>query len=206
MGYRAALLVLGSIVSTICYALTVRAAIGLGPLYAVQDGVASRAGITLGQAVMVSGVVLIALAVALRAWPGPGTIVLPFLGGAVLDLLLPHVPAVHGVVLQVACVVAASWMMALGGALMITAAVGVAALDAVMLGLQRISGRPMARVRLAMEITMLVAGWLLGGSVGAGTVITGVLIGPGLQFWTRRVRRLVAMTEAPSVPALAFAE
>jgi uncharacterized membrane protein YczE len=75
--------------------------------------------------------------------------------------------------------------MALGGATMIRASVGVAAYDAVMLGLQRTFGHPLASIRLAMEATALALGWILGGSVGVGTVITGLLIGPGMQFWLR---------------------
>ena len=77
----------------------------------------------------------------------------------------------------------AVWMMVLAGALMIRASIGVAAYDAVMLGLRRVVGAPLSPIRIAMEATALIAGWVLGGSIGVGTVITGVLIGPGIQFW-----------------------
>ena len=77
--------------------------------------------------------------------------------------------------------------MALGGALIIRASVGVAAYDAVMLGLRRVLRRPLAPIRLGMEATVLTVGWLLGGPVGVGTVITGLLIGPGIQFWLRMI-------------------
>jgi uncharacterized membrane protein YczE len=85
--------------------------------------------------------------------------------------------------------------------MMIRASVGVAAYDAVMLGLRRIFGRPLAPIRLAMEATVLALGWLLGGSVGVGTVITGLLIGPGIQFWLTVIgdrTRTSALVEAPS--------
>ena len=88
-----------------------------------------------------------------------------------------------GAALTVGPVLAATWTMALAGALMIRASVGVAAYDAVMLGLRRILGRPLSPIRLVMEASALLAGWMLGGSIGAGTVITGLLIGPGIQFW-----------------------
>ena len=182
---RAGLAAAGCLISTFCYAVTIRAELGLGPLFAVQDGLARHTGITIGRAVMVVGVVLIVLAVCLRSWPGLGTLALPFLGGAALDLMLPHLPVLHGGVVRLSAVVVASWVMALGGAMVIRAAVGVEALDAVMLGLNRIFARPLMSTRLAMEATMLVAGWLLGGAIGLGTVITGLLIGPGLQFWCR---------------------
>ena len=73
--------------------------------------------------------------------------------------------------------------MALAGALMIRASVGVASYDAVMLGLRRLLGAPLSPIRLAMEAIALLAGWFLGGAIGVGTVITGLLIGPGIQFW-----------------------
>ena len=71
--------------------------------------------------------------------------------------------------------------------MVIRAGVGVAAYDLVMLGFHRLLGRQLAVVRLAMELTMLACGWLLGGAVGVGTVVTGLLIGPGMQFWLRRL-------------------
>jgi len=182
---RVTLLLVGSLLATLCYAITIRAHLGLGPLFVLQDGVTRQTGIAIGNSVMVVGFVLVLVAVGLRSWPGPGTLALPVIGGVTLDLLLPHVPTIHGWVLRSAAVLAATWMMALGGALMIRASVGVAAYDAVMLGLRRVLGRPLGLTRIAMETAVLMAGWLLGGSVGVGTVVTGLLIGPGIQFWLR---------------------
>ena len=184
---RVALLLTGSLISTICYAVTIRARLGLGPLYVLQDGIARHAGITIGTSVTLTGFALVFVAGAMRAWPGPGTLVLPLLGGVTLDRLVPHVPILHGWPLRLAAVAGATWMMALAGALMIRASVGVAAYDAVMLGLHRILGRPLSPIRLAMEASALVAGWVLGGAIGVGTAITGLLIGPGIQFWLTRI-------------------
>ena len=180
---RVALLLAGAVISTVCYAVTIRAGLGLGPLYVLQDGIARHAGITIGTSVIATGFALVLLAVALRSRPGPGTLALPVLGGVMLDALLPHLPVLHGGPLRFAAVVIATWMMALAGALMIHASIGVAAYDAVMLGLLRVIRRPLGPIRIGMEITALLAGWVLGGSIGVGTVVTGLLIGPGIQFW-----------------------
>ena len=184
---RLILLLAGSLMATICYAVTIRAGLGLGPLYVLQDGVARQLGFAIGTSVMVTGFALVFVAVALRSWPGPGTLALPVLGGVTLDVLLPHLPNIHGWPARLVAVVVATWVMALAGAMMIRASVGVAAYDAVMLGLRRVFGRPLGPTRIAMEMTALVAGWLLGGSVGVGTAITGLLIGPGIQFWLRLI-------------------
>jgi uncharacterized membrane protein YczE len=186
---RIVLLLGGSLIATTCYALTIRAGLGLGPLFVLQDGVARQAGIAIGTAVTV--IALVFVAVFLRFLPGIGTLVLPILGGATLNAMLPFVPPLHGWLLRITSVVLASWTMALGGALIIRASVGVAAYDAVMLGLRRVTGRPLAPIRLAMEATVLTVGWLLGGAVGIGTVITGLMIGPSMQFWLHLINNQI---------------
>jgi uncharacterized membrane protein YczE len=210
---RVLLLVAGSALSTLCYALTIRAGLGLGPLYSVQEGVAGHLGISIGTAVMIVGVLFVLLALALRSWPGPGTLVLPFLGGELLNLMLPSLPVIHGVAWRVLTVLGATWFMALGGALMIHAKLGPSSYDLTMLGLRARTGRSIAAVRLSMEGSMLVSGWLLGGAIGPGTVMTGVLIAPGMQFWLRLLGDPRAVTTStPSgvrvVPAIesAFGE
>jgi uncharacterized membrane protein YczE len=187
---RIALLLGGSAIVTVCYAITIQAHLGLGPLYVLQDGIAMHARIAIGTAVIVTGFAFVAVAFALRYRFGLGTLALPIIGGLSLDALLPHVPTLHGMLVRTVAVLAATWFMALGGAMTIKACVGVSSYDAVMLGLRRLTGRNLAPIRLLMEGTVLVGGWLLGGSVGAGTVITGLLIGPGIQFWLRRIGHL----------------
>jgi uncharacterized membrane protein YczE len=153
----------------------------------VQQGVSRHLDITLGHAVMVVGATLCVIAALLRMWPGPGTVALPFIMGFYLDAFLPHTPTPHGIVLRLVVVAAATWMMALGGAIIIRARVGAAAPDLCMLAISKRTGRSNRGVRLAMEGSWLVMGWLLGGTIGVGTVITGLLIGPALHFWIQRL-------------------
>jgi uncharacterized membrane protein YczE len=186
-GGRVALLFGGCFISAVCYAFTIKADLGLGPLYAVQQGVARHLHITQGHAVMIVGATLCVVAALMRMWPGPGTLSLPFIMGGYLDALLPHTPTPHGLVLRLGVVVVASWVMALGGALVIRGRVGAAAPDLCMLAIAERTGRSNRSVRLAMEGSWLVLGWLFGGTIGVGTVITGLLIGPALHFWIERV-------------------
>jgi uncharacterized membrane protein YczE len=108
---------------------------------------------------------------------------------------------IHSVPLQIVTVLAATWVMALGGALMVRARIGFAAYDGIMLGLHRLLGHPLAPIRIAMEAVALVVGWILGGAAGVGTVITGVLIGPALQFWLRAVGADLARATASPATA-----
>jgi len=182
---RVTLLVAGSLLATLCYGLTIRAGIGLGPLFVLQDGLSRQLGCSIGTAVIFTGFAFVVVASALRSWPGPGTLALPIVGGVTLNLLLPHLPAIPSGPLRLVVVVVATWLMGLGGAMTIMASVGVAAYDAVMLGLCRLLHRPVAPVRLAMEIAVFGLGWALGGSVGVGSLVTAVLIGPSMHMWLR---------------------
>jgi uncharacterized membrane protein YczE len=120
-----------------------------------------------------------------------------------LNWVLSWLPVIHGYGFRLFAVVAATVFMALGGSCAFRAAIGVSAYDSIMLGLHRVTGRPLAPLRVAMELTVLVAGWLLGGAVGLGTIITGLAIGPALQFW---IRRLGGIPGTPAEPAHAPAD
>lgn len=173
----------GCLISAVCFVVTVRADLGLGPLFVVQDGTHRVLGISLGQSVMLVGTVLVVAAFVMRGGLGPGTFALPFVMGVMIDLLLPHLGTLDGLGVRLVACAVASWCITLGGAMLIKARLGIAALDGVMMGLHRITGWSIGPLRLTMEATMLGGGWLLGGAVGVGTVIMGALIGHGLQFW-----------------------
>jgi uncharacterized membrane protein YczE len=187
LGARVALVFAGAAISAVAYTATIRADLGLGPLFAVQQGIAGHLHITLGQAVMVAGATLCVIAALLRTWPGPGTVSLPFIMGVMVDTVLPHMPEIHGIALRLVVVAVGTSMMTLGGALVIKASIGAAAPDLCMLALSQRTGRSNRAVRFAMEGSWLVMGWLLGGTIGIGTVITGLLIGPTLHFWIQVV-------------------
>ncbi len=187
LGVKAACIVAGAAIAAGCYAATIKAALGLGPLFVVQQGIARHLDITIGQSVMIVGSALCVIAVFLREWPGVGTVSLPFLMGSMVDAILPHMPTIDGLVLRVLVVVVASFFMALGGALIIRSKLGAGAPDLVMLALSRLTRFNNRQVRLGLEGSWLVMGWLLGGSVGVGSVVTGLMIGPSLHFWIERL-------------------
>jgi uncharacterized membrane protein YczE len=195
---RVAMFLAGAVLSTYCYAVTIRANLGLGPLFAFQDGVARTTGIALGTSVTLVGVGMIVLAALFRSWPSPGTIVLPFFTGAILAPLLRISPSLHGYLPRLILVIVATWFMALGGAFSIRCVFGASAYSQLMLCLQRLTRWRIVFAQLAMEFSMLTLGWVLGGSIGIGTLITGLLIGPGLQFWLRRIGGVPATARVPA--------
>lgn len=181
--FKVVLVLGGAFISTVCYAMTIRARLGLGPLFVVQDGLAKTTGLSIGTCVMIVGVVLVFLGWAAREMPGLGTIALPFVTGPMLDRILPHMGNINGIFWRVFAVAFGSWFMCFGGMLVIRAKLGASAIDEIMLGLSERTGRSVRQVRLTMEATMLVIGIALGGSIGVGTVMTALLVGPALHFW-----------------------
>lgn len=92
-----------------------------------------------------------------------------------------------GLLLRVTVLVLATHLMALGGALVVRAAFGAAAIDAVMLGLSSVLRRDTARVRTVMEVALAVGGAALGGKAGLGTIVAGLTVGHSFGYWARRL-------------------
>ncbi len=208
---RAGVFLLGLIISCTAYCLTVRADIGLGPLFLVQVALEGNLGLSAGTAAMVIGLVLVALSAIVRGGVGIGTLLAPILGGIIIDLALPLIPTVHGLALQVAACAFGTVVMMLGGAFITQANFGVGGMDGLMRGLSRKADAPLGHVRLAMEASLLLCGLLLGSKAGIGTIITALLVGHSYQFWIRLLSQekvpfaTGASTAAikPEVPVLA---
>jgi uncharacterized membrane protein YczE len=182
---RAGFFLLGLFISCTAYCLTVRADIGLGPLFLVQVALEENVGLSAGTAAMVIGLVLVALSAIARGEVGIGTLLAPILGGVIIDLALPLIPTLHGLPLQIAACAFGTVVMMLGGAFITQANFGVGGMDGLMRGLSRKTAAPLGHVRLAMEATLLLCGLLLGSKAGIGTIITALLVGHSYQFWIR---------------------
>ncbi len=179
----------GTALSSLGYLLTVASAAGNGPLFAIQDGMHRRLGMPLGTTAIVVGLALVVVAAALRAPLGPGTVLIPVVTGAWISAMEPYVVEVDGTLLRWAAFLGGTAVMMLGAALAVAASVGVSALDGVMFSLARVSGRDTAAVRLGMEATMAVAGFAIGGRIGAGTLVMGATVGHLFRFWSTRLHR-----------------
>lgn len=180
---RAALLVGGVVISACSYGLTVRADVGLGPLFLVQGGLETHLGWSLGTCATALGLAFLVGALVLRASVGLGSFLVPLANGRAIDLVMPHLPHVDGTVTRLAVCVAATWVMMLGAVLVVRAGLGAQPIDGLMIGLARVLRSSNGRVRLGMELTMVAAGWALGSVVGVGTVLTAVLVGRAFEFW-----------------------
>ena len=141
------------------------------------------------------------LALCLRTLPGPGTLAWPFMSGLFLDWVLPRLPVIHGYGLRLFAVLAATLAMALGGACAFRAAIGVSAYDSIMLGLHRVTGRPLAPLRVAMELHRARGRLAPRGRGRRGHHHHRLFIGPAIQFWIRRLGGIPGTHAEPTHPA-----
>ncbi|CAN7377148.1 YczE/YyaS/YitT family protein [Brevundimonas sp. LjRoot202] len=164
-------------------ALMVRATLGLDPWNVFQQGLVGLTGLTLGQVSIVIGIVVMLAWIPLRQKPGYGTIANIFIIGLVVDASLAALPEFEGLALRIVLMVAGVVLNAVGSAAYIGAGMGPGPRDGLMTGLHERLGWSIRVSRLSIEATVLVAGWLLGGVVGVGTVLYAVAMGPLVQFF-----------------------
>ncbi|MFJ8922266.1 YitT family protein [Streptomyces sp. NPDC102415] len=166
-------------------ALLVRAGLGLEPWGVLHQGLAERTGISIGVVSIIVGAVVLLLWIPIRQRPGLGTVSNVFAVGIAMDGTLALVPDVHGLGAQIPLMAAGIVLNGVATGLYISARFGPGPRDGLMTGLNRLTGRSIRLVRTAIEVAVVVTGFLLGGSLGAGTVLYALAIGPLAQFFLR---------------------
>ncbi|WP_432137578.1 MULTISPECIES: YczE/YyaS/YitT family protein [unclassified Streptomyces] len=175
-------------------ALLVEAGLGLEPWNVLHQGLAERTGLTIGVVSIVVGAVVLLLWIPLRQRPGLGTISNVFVVGLSMDGTLALLPDARSLALRVPLLVAGIVLNGVATGLYIAAAFGAGPRDGLMTGLHRRTGRSIRLMRTAVEVVVVATGFLLGGTIGVGTVLYAVSIGPLAQFFLR-------LFAAPAAPA-----
>lgn len=166
-------------------ALQVRAGLGLDPWDVFHQGLSHHLGLAIGTVVIVVGALVLLLWIPLRQWPGLGTVSNVVLIGVSMNANLDLLPTLHGLWLRGPGLALGILLGGVATGMYIGAHFGPGPRDGLMTGLTRRTGRSVRLVRTCIEVTVLVAGWLLGGAVGVGTVAYAVLIGPLAQVFLK---------------------
>ena len=199
---RLVLLVFGLFVFALGIVLTLRSGMGLGPWDVLHDGLSLRLPISFGQAGILVGAALLLLNVALGERPGIGTVANAVMIGLFIDALLylGIVPdlAGKGLLARLAMDLIGVGTIGVGSALYIKAGLGAGPRDGLMLVLSRRTRQRVGLVRTGIELTALLAGWLLGGTAGVGTAIFALGIGPAVEAAFRLFRVGPHSKSAPS--------
>lgn len=163
-------------------ALLVEAGIGNSPWTVFAEGLAGQLGVSIGTALLATSVVVLLAWIPLPERPGLGTIANAVVIAVAIDAMRPVLPEPSAASLEILQVLAGIAMVGMGSGLYLTCNLGPGPRDGLMTGLHRALDQPVARVRLAIEVTVLAAGWALGGTVGLGTVLFALLIGTAVSW------------------------
>ncbi|WP_258229301.1 membrane protein YczE [Arthrobacter sp. HMWF013] len=178
----------------ISLAMFIRAGLGLDPWDVFHQGLAGRTGLSIGVVVIIVSFLVLLLWIPLRQWPGFGTLCNAILVGVFADVGLALIPAFSHLGGQAGMLAGAVILNGIASACYIGARFGPGARDGLMTGLARRTGWSVRTSRTLIEVVVLGIGWLLGGSVGIGTVVYALVIGPLVQL-------LLPWFMVPALPA-----
>jgi uncharacterized membrane protein YczE len=172
-------LYLGLVAYGVSMALMIESGLGLDPWDVFHQGLARRTGLSIGVITIIVGAAVLVLWIPLRQRPGIGTVSNVFVIGLAVDGALAVLPSVQPMPARVAFMVAGVLLNGVATGLYIGARLGPGPRDGLMTGYVALRpGRSIRLVRTVIEVTVLAVGWLLGGTVGVGTVLYAVSIGP----------------------------
>nr|WP_229887153.1 hypothetical protein [Streptomyces olivaceoviridis] len=166
-------------------ALLVAAGLGLEPWNVLHQGLAELTGLSIGVVSIIVGAAVLLLWIPLRQRPGLGTVSNVFVVGLAMDGTLALLPDAHSLTARVPLLVAGIVLNGAATGLYIAARFGPGPRDGLMTGLHRRTGRSVRLMRTAVEIAVVVTGFVLGGTIGVGTVLYAVSIGPLAQAFLR---------------------
>ncbi|WP_280856353.1 hypothetical protein [Streptomyces sp. SAI-144] len=166
-------------------ALLVEAGLGLEPWGVLHQGLAELTGLSIGVVSIVVGAAVLLLWIPLRQRPGLGTVSNVFVVGIAMDATLAAVPEAHGLAVRIPLLLAGIVLNGVATGLYIAARFGPGPRDGLMTGLHRRTGRSIRLMRTAIEVAVVVTGFVLGGTIGIGTVLYAVSIGPLAQLFLR---------------------
>ena len=175
----------------------IRGGLGLGPWDAFHVGLHRLTGMTVGTASILAGIVIVGISMVLKARLGPATIANMVLIGIFTDLALPIVPDAPGFASGLAYHVAGIALIGLATGMYLGAGLGAGPRDGLMTALSARYGWTISRTRTGIELSVLGLGWLMGGTLGLGTILFAVAVGPSVQ-WGMRVFGLIRPATADS--------
>ncbi len=168
-------------------ALMVRADLGLSPWQVFHQGISERTGLAMGTVVIITGIVVMLGWIPLRERFGLGTILNVAMIGNVLNVTLLLLPdSFESLLFRWIAMFGGVTLIGIGSGLYIGAGMGPGPRDGLMTGFAK-RGLHIGAVRTVLEVSVLIIGWRLGGTVGAGTLAFATLIGPLVAFFLPRM-------------------
>lgn len=182
-------------------AFLLAARLGATPWTVLAQGVSLRSGLAIGWSTFAISCVVLLLWLPLRQRPGLGTVLNIIVIAAALELMFTVLPEPDAYPVRLLMALLGIALIGLGSGWYLTAGHGPGPRDGWMTGLHWRTGWPVGRIRLCIEVTVLVVGWLLGGTVGIGTLLFALLIGQSVALSLHAVARLSRTATGRTPPA-----
>lgn len=163
---------------------------GNSPWAVFHQGLSQQLGISYGNAAVLTSFAILLLWIPLKERPGLGTIANAIVIGYSTQATLWLLGDQDSLVVRVIYLVSGLAIVGLGIALYITTNLGPGPRDGIMTALHYKTGIRVARVRLSIEFAAMGVGWLLGGTIGVGSVIFALFIGRAMALWLGILARL----------------
>jgi uncharacterized membrane protein YczE len=183
MPERLVRLIIGLFLYGFTMAMMVESTLGLDPWDVFHEGLTHHIPLTFGQVVILVGAIVLLLWIPLKQMPGIGTILNVIIIGLAADFGIAVIDQPHSIWFRGLLLVGGVVGNGFAGALYIGAQLGPGPRDGLWLGLVRRTHRSVRFWRTTIEVTVLVVGFVLGGTVGVGTVLYALTIGPIVQFF-----------------------
>ena len=177
-GRRVTQLIVGLVLYGIGVGVVLVAGLGVDPWTVLAQGLSIRTGIGIGWITNILGLIVLAFWIPLRQKPGVGTVANIFVVGTALQLALPLIPRPQNLLESGVMLVSGVLIVGIAGGLYIGARFGPGPRDGLMTGISARWGCPLWTARTLVEVTVLIIGWTLGGTVGVGTLVYAAAIGP----------------------------
>ena len=162
--------------------LLIVSAAGASPWSVLAQGIYLNIGFSVGIITVVISVIVLFLWLPLNQKPGIGTILNALIIGLMIDVCIKFVPTPENYISQLLLAIIAVLTVGLGGGIYLVGNLGAGPRDGLMIGLQQKTNLPIAAVRAFLEITVMSIGWYLGGTVGVGTLLFALGIGPAVAL------------------------
>lgn len=183
-------LLVGLVLYAASMATIIEAGLGNMPWDVLTQGIARHTSLSFGTLTAIVGVVVLACWIPLRQRPGLGTVLNVVIISAAVDPALALVrllPDPLPMAARVALLLGGVVLNALATSLYVGARLGPGPRDGLMTGLVARTGWPLRLVRTGIEVTVVVAGFALGGRLGVGTVLYALAVGPLVHAWLPRL-------------------
>ena len=201
MTRRITQLLVGLVLYGFAISMMIRAAVGVSPWDVLSQGITKQTGIPFGWVTNIIGGVVLLLWIPIRQKPGVGTVLNVLLVGTAAQGGLMVLPELTILWQQILLFAGGLVTLAIATGLYIGARFGPGPRDGLMTGINKRWGFPIWAVRTAIELTVLLIGWLLGGNVGVGTIAFALLIGPMVNVTLPLLRVPLAKSEGSAAPS-----